>query len=453
MLRTGITLFLVPLALLLAPSRADACSCIGGLPICQTFWQTDAVFAGTVLSIEPIPNPSGERFMAHQRIRFQVQEAWRGGVEGIVEIRTGAGGGDCGYRFEQGEAYLVYAHARGGGLSTSICSRTRKLAQASEDLAYLKTAMRPSATGRIYGVVRYQQDSRTRGPDRYIAGYTVQLSDGTRSRTGTTDADGRFEFTGIAAGKYTISLATPDTEHAYGPRDVTLADPRGCAAANFHVVPDGRLSLRLVDGTGEPRSKVLVELLDLGARSADRPLFPRAVRETDADGRVEFAQLHPNQYAVSVNGTRPPGIDMPYAARYFPDADSLDAARTIDLGLGERLDLGDWVLPAPLPSRRVTGQVAWPDGTPAAGAHVLLLGGRGGPWQNRTVDKGSVTTDREGRFTLTVHEGITYEVRAYLNTGEPVVQWTTPRVEFSAGPSTTPVRLVLQPAPGRRVPK
>ena len=105
MLRRRVALLLLPLMLVLLPSRADACSCVAGLPICQTFWQADAVFAGEVLSIDPVPDGADPGF-SRKRVRFQVQEVWRGGVDGVVEIRTGAGGGDCVYRFERGETYL-----------------------------------------------------------------------------------------------------------------------------------------------------------------------------------------------------------------------------------------------------------------------------------------------------------------------------------------------------------
>lgn len=238
MLHGRVALLLLPLVLLLVPSRADACSCVAGLPICQTFWQADAVFAGEVLSIDPLPEGADPGF-SRKRVRFRVQQTWRGEVEGEVEIRTGAGGGDCGYRFEKGETYLVYAQEHGGLLSTSICSRTKKLGTAREDLQYIKTALQSEATGRIYGTVRRQQ-SPTVGPDRVAGGYTVTLSNGTQTWTSVTTADGRFEFAGIPAGTYNIALRTSGTEQAYGPREITLADPRACAVADFSVAPYGR---------------------------------------------------------------------------------------------------------------------------------------------------------------------------------------------------------------------
>jgi hypothetical protein len=73
-------------------------------------------------------------------VRFRVLERWRERAGATVELTTGAGGGDCGYTFEKGVSYLVFASARAGALTTGICSRTRKLTDAAEDLAYLSSS-------------------------------------------------------------------------------------------------------------------------------------------------------------------------------------------------------------------------------------------------------------------------------------------------------------------------
>src|SRR5262245_34910173 len=39
------------LLLLTFPRAAEACSCMGGIPLCETFWKTPVVFAGQVLDI------------------------------------------------------------------------------------------------------------------------------------------------------------------------------------------------------------------------------------------------------------------------------------------------------------------------------------------------------------------------------------------------------------------
>jgi hypothetical protein len=60
-------------------------------------------------------------------VTFKVNEAFTGVANDTkqISIETGLGGGDCGYAFERGVEYLVYAHrTRAGGLGTGTCSRT-----------------------------------------------------------------------------------------------------------------------------------------------------------------------------------------------------------------------------------------------------------------------------------------------------------------------------------------
>ena len=89
---------------------------------------------------------------------FKVNRAYRGAVESTIQIATGSSDADCGYPFEVGDRYLVYAHDSGSMLSTGLCSRTRPLPEAAEDLEYFETAFDPSpavdSAGRPLGNTR-----------------------------------------------------------------------------------------------------------------------------------------------------------------------------------------------------------------------------------------------------------------------------------------------------------
>lgn len=438
-------LLLSLLGLLVAPAAADACSCVGGTPLCQSFWTTDVVFSGEVISIGSTPNPYGGQYPAHRLVRLKVLDAFRGGVQGVVEVATGAGGGDCGYNFIQGMTYLVYAHAGKSGLSTSICSRTRVLSQAGEDLAYIRGAMQqPSAAGRVFGRVVYPRDpDGPPGTDSTpIGGYTVTLSDGQTTRSTTTARDGTYEFTGVAAGDYTVRVQLPDTEDGGGPDKVRLADPRGCAAANFYVVPDGRIRVRLVDADGRPAAKLKVDLLNLDAESDERPAWQTVFSETDDAGVLELEQLRPKRYVLAINGQSPPTSKSPFPTSYYPGVPTRDGAIVITLGRGERIDLGKWVLPSTLREHRVTGVVVLADGRPASRAHIIVETPKEAGWQYWFNGGDSATTDAEGRFELTLLESVPYEVFAYAEFGEDRIQVRSPRVRVNAT-STTPLKLVI----------
>ena len=94
--------------------------------------KSKAVFSGEVLEI--IQNPQ----VFYVEVRFKVENSWKEVRTNELIIRTGRGGGDCGYNFEVGQRYLVYAYGSNENrLETNICQRTRRLADAGEDLRLL----------------------------------------------------------------------------------------------------------------------------------------------------------------------------------------------------------------------------------------------------------------------------------------------------------------------------
>src|SRR5690348_10200327 len=85
----------------LASTPFFACSCIMPSSPCNTSWKLgDSIFLGTVSAV--VDADRG------REIHFAVQESFRGtdpaGSE--VLVYTGRGGGDCGYPFVVGTAYL-----------------------------------------------------------------------------------------------------------------------------------------------------------------------------------------------------------------------------------------------------------------------------------------------------------------------------------------------------------
>jgi hypothetical protein len=66
---------------------------------------------------------------------FEVERTWKGVEKNTISVSTSSQSSACGYGFKKGEAYLVYASKDGEGrLITSICSRTRRMKEAGEDL-------------------------------------------------------------------------------------------------------------------------------------------------------------------------------------------------------------------------------------------------------------------------------------------------------------------------------
>jgi hypothetical protein len=97
---------------------ANACLCGEPPPPIEAYKSAAAVFIGTVVSGR-LEGDSGRRY------EFRVEESLKGKLTDNLEIFTGRGGGDCGYNFEIGKKYLVYAGSSQEKLGTSICTRTK----------------------------------------------------------------------------------------------------------------------------------------------------------------------------------------------------------------------------------------------------------------------------------------------------------------------------------------
>jgi len=151
--------------------------------------------------------------------------------------------GDCGFDFQIGETYLVYANddEASNVLSTGSCTRTRRLSDAGGDLAYLffyKDHREESS--RLEGFTTtnelYELDlDPTHDPETIqpaVAGVIVELQSDRLTRYAESDRNGRFVFDGLREGDYQVSGFAQrypvDTRLLVGPRPLHI-DPKSCA--------------------------------------------------------------------------------------------------------------------------------------------------------------------------------------------------------------------------------
>ncbi|HEX2190563.1 MAG TPA: hypothetical protein VHG51_16765 [Longimicrobiaceae bacterium] len=132
-----LSLLLTSAALAAAPCEAAParCSCIPPRPPLEALAQADAVFSGTVVSVE---ERRGEGGMGELEVRIVPDRRWKGAAADTVVVHTADNSAACGVAFAPGEAYLVYAYGS-DGLRASLCSRTAPLAQAADDEEALGT--------------------------------------------------------------------------------------------------------------------------------------------------------------------------------------------------------------------------------------------------------------------------------------------------------------------------
>ena len=100
------------------PSTIEACSCFSSGPACQAAWSADAIFSGTVRSIDVSEQFNGNRQVLETVIRFDVEQRFLNVPSGPIEIVTD-GLSTCSYRFTRGAKYVVYAGRRDDGRLTT----------------------------------------------------------------------------------------------------------------------------------------------------------------------------------------------------------------------------------------------------------------------------------------------------------------------------------------------
>ena len=421
---------------------ADACSCLPSGPPCQNLFQSDVVFVGTVTGIRPMRTPETERLVLERRIvAFNVEKGVRGINGSAVDVRTGSGGGDCGFDFKIGERYVVYAYRHPDGwLSTGTCSRTRLAADAAEDLAYFGALPATGTGARLFGTVKHsERDYATQQTIQYGGVADVQVL--VRGSAGTfaamTDTTGSYSISGIRPGSYDVEFLPPAGLTAGGYRQkIEFSDPRACRVEDFWLHYDGRIRGSLIDAAGQPVAGVRLDLVS-AADPQSSSLYTNLV--SDDAGRFEIAGVPPGRYLLAV-GFKPRYDDEKmYPATFYPGSSSTDEARQIVVGPAERVELDPLRLPPALTPRTLTGTVVMPDGTPVSGASVVL---RSGNNQASTL----VRTNERGEFSLRAFEGATYSVNAFYSVpGEARQPQLQARHNVRVTVSPEPVRLVLTP--------
>ncbi len=355
-----------------------ACSCaaIGSNPPCQAAWNASAVFTGTVIDIaEPLiaPQPSSGSTTGRQIanaprpplprrmriVRLQVGEVFSGVERELkeVEIVTGLGGGDCGYDFHTGEGYVVYAYKNSQGhLETGICSRTRPLKDAAEDLAFMHAV----ATAPQTGDIRIVQLRRNPGG---ASGVRIAVEGNGKRYTALTNDVGEAMLSGLPAGEYKVHAEL----ESHFPIDRTVQlHAKGCVEVPIFMALDRRIQGRVLTKEGLPAANVTIEVRPINDFSGDSV-------KTDSDGRYELRHFESGGYYLGINLRHWPTPEAPYTRWFYPGMDEPARAAVIYFSDQAEIQHFDLMLPEPQSERLVEGTILWPDGRPAAGTRLLVM--------------------------------------------------------------------------------
>ena len=140
-----LALTLVFTVLALAPAcPAYACSCIQPPPPKESLAQAAAVFQGEVVEVGALEPVNGMVNTADMiQVTFNVNQVWKGEIAEVTTLTTAGSSASCGFEFQPGQSYLVYADLVEGQLNASLCSRTAPVDLAGEDLQALGEGTAP----------------------------------------------------------------------------------------------------------------------------------------------------------------------------------------------------------------------------------------------------------------------------------------------------------------------
>jgi hypothetical protein len=219
-----------------------ACFCSPG-PTCEDTWKAAAVFVGTVVAIEKRQLTNREDPYSNQ-VKISVEESFRGVVGNEVVLLTGMG--SCDVYFKVGQQYLVYAQKSSieNRLTTSTCTRTRLLSEASEDLSYLRNLSQTPQGAMILGKV--QRLRRLDGVGKFdpMIGIRVTVENTDKKMELVSNGEGEFVAKGLKPGTYNVSIDLPKGLISTKENLVTVEDKGHCGGSIFRAV---RRSLERTD--------------------------------------------------------------------------------------------------------------------------------------------------------------------------------------------------------------
>jgi protocatechuate 3,4-dioxygenase beta subunit len=201
------------------------------------------------------------------------------------------------------------------------------------------------------------------------------------NRLATADADGRYEFKEVKAGRYTISASKGSyVQLQYGQtrpfepgKPLEVLASQTVEKVDFALPRGAIVTGRILDEFGDPLPDAMVMVQRYQNFGGQKRLAPAGRTATTNDvGEFRLFAIPPGQYYLSAT-LRPMGMMADtddrsgYAATYFPGTPSLAEAQRITVGIGQTISDMNMTL---MPSRmaRITGTAVDSSGRPMTGA-------------------------------------------------------------------------------------
>ena len=247
------------------------------------------------------------------------------------------------------------------------------------------------------------------------------------TKTALTDAQGRYEFKDLPAGRFNVSVIKSGfvtmqfgQNRPYEPgRPIELTDAQQMDKADIALPRGSVLAGRIVDEFGEAVAEAEVSAMRMQYHErqapADavgphrdhqrsrpvphlRPAARRVLRQRVAAQRRNTMMLDMLGGAGGmVAGSAAPNQTTGYASTFYPSTPSPAEAQRVSLAVGQELSSVDIQL-QPVRLAKVTGTAVSSDGKPMSGATVMLMPASRDAIQ--FMPGGTSRTGPDGQFTL-----------------------------------------------------
>jgi Carboxypeptidase regulatory-like domain len=242
-------------------------------------------------------------------------------------------------------------------------------------------------------------------------------AEGQVRRTTTTDADGRYEFADLPAGRFIVSVTKAGyVTLQYGQRrtfeagtPVTLSEGQQVDRIDFSLPRGAVISVRVTDDFGDPLAgaQIQVQRYQYGPDGQRRltPVQsggPFGFSTTDDRGELRAFGLMPGEYIVSAtyrSNLAPPlpnntDTSEGFAPTFHPGTVNQAEAQAITVTAGDETAVQFSMVAARL--ARVSGTVVDSEGRPAIGAMLQLMARQG----NGGFSFGAGSVSADGTFTI-----------------------------------------------------
>lgn len=426
----------------------QGCTCAQAPPgTCSGLQNGDVVFLGTVTQAELVRSAGPTRgavasggagvatgaattsssstatLLIHYR--FHVDEWFSEAGSPEIDIYSGGDDGDCGYRFQKGDQYIVFPQKETDErLFATHCSSTRPASDGIALLPQLRAMEKGERVASVFGVLRKSDPpflAAPDDPDDPLPHVVLQLrSKYDRFRT-STDDNGVYSFYDVHEGTYSFTADLPEkmelTQKSLTGGLPPFKIPNGaCFEYNVDALPTGHIRGTVYGPDDKPLKMASLELYRAGDFAISKPGLWSF---QGAKGEFEFDHVGPGDYILVYNRENRMDPNSPFPIAFYPGVAELADAKLITLKDGEDLTNLKMTLEKGYPTHQLRVHLKWTKDRPLGTVTVQVKAEQG---NNPAADKIA-----DGLWEFTLLDLGNYDVSAY----EELRPQPTPKAKHS----------------------